>query len=182
MKLLHRSPFLLLAGSFFISPAIADGPFYGDPPDAHHPWGVHDSNRPQPKIVTPGTFSSQAKPGQPPSDAIVLFDGTEASLANWEPGGKPKDDKRWVAIDGALLGQDTRLKGPLRVTVVNHIGGSVLMPMFAASIIVPSAATKLFGASSSERSSRCSGGSSRAPSSVATSLTCSDASISFKTT
>lgn len=102
MKLLHRSSFLLLAGSFFISPVIADGPFYGDPPDAHHPWGVHDSNRPQPKIVTPGTFSSQATPGQPPSDAIVLFDGTEASLANWEPGGKPKDNKRWVAIGGAL--------------------------------------------------------------------------------
>lgn len=81
---------------------MADGPFYGDPPDNHHPWGVHDSNRPQPKRVIAGTFSSEETPGKPPSDAVILFDGTEASLANWEPGGKPKDDKRWVALDGAL--------------------------------------------------------------------------------
>src|SRR5262245_5064478 len=33
-------------------------PFYGDPPDEHHPWSVHDGNRPQPPIVAPGTFSS----------------------------------------------------------------------------------------------------------------------------
>ncbi len=102
MKLLNRSFALLCLCPWFVSPAVADEPFYGDPPDAHHPWGVHDPNRPQPKRVEPGTFSSQAQPGQPPSDAIVLFDGTEASLAQWEPGGKPKDDKRWIAVNGAL--------------------------------------------------------------------------------
>ena len=57
--------------------------FYGDPPDETHPWAIHDRNRPQPPLVTPGTFSSQEQPGKPPSDAIVLFDGTDATLANW---------------------------------------------------------------------------------------------------
>ena len=45
-------------------------------------WHVHDGNRPQPAIVTPGTESSQAAPGAAPSDAVVLFDGT--SLSGWE--------------------------------------------------------------------------------------------------
>ena len=57
----------------------ANGAFFGDPPDDHHPWAVHDQNRPLPPVVTPA-----AKLGQPPSDAIVLFDGTEASFhENW---------------------------------------------------------------------------------------------------
>ncbi len=52
---------------------------YGDTPDAKHAWAVHDWNRPKPVKVEPG-----ATCGQPPSDAIVLFDGTAESLAkNW---------------------------------------------------------------------------------------------------
>ena len=45
-------------------------------------WPQHDLTRPQPQIVTPGTFSSQDAPGQPPSDAVVLFDGT--GLSAWK--------------------------------------------------------------------------------------------------
>ena len=60
--------------------AASAGPrFYGDAPDDHHPWAVHDPNRPQPKVVTPGTFSSPELPGKPPSDAVVLFDGRDLS-------------------------------------------------------------------------------------------------------
>jgi hypothetical protein len=45
-------------------------------------WPVHDRSRPQPEIVTPGTFSMPEKPGKPPSDAIVLFGGTD--LSGWK--------------------------------------------------------------------------------------------------
>jgi hypothetical protein len=44
-------------------------------------WRVHDSARPQPRVVTPGTESTQEAPGRPPSDAIVLFDGRD--LSGW---------------------------------------------------------------------------------------------------
>lgn len=73
--------------------------FYGDPPDDHHPWAVHDPNRPQPKVVTPGSFSSPEQPGKPPSDAIVLFDGTD--LSQWESAenGSPA---KWAVENGAM--------------------------------------------------------------------------------
>ncbi len=81
----------------------ADGAFYGDPPDAHHPWAVHDLNRPQPVRVEPGTFSSQSEPGKPPSDAIVLFGGTEADLSKWQTVKNPPEATKWIVQDGALL-------------------------------------------------------------------------------
>ncbi len=78
--------------------ANADGPFYGDPPDANHPWGIHDPNRPQPARV-----EVSDTPGAPPSDAIVLFDGTEKGLANWESDRQhPDPEKFWILNDGTL--------------------------------------------------------------------------------
>ncbi len=74
--------------------------FYGDPPDEHHPWAVHDPNRPQPNVVAPGTFSTQQQPGKPPSDALVLFDGTD--LSKWESGKTPGTPAKWVVKDGTL--------------------------------------------------------------------------------
>ena len=41
------------------------------------PWRVHDRSRPQPPVVEPGKTC-----GQPPSDAVILFDGKE--LSQWE--------------------------------------------------------------------------------------------------
>jgi hypothetical protein len=88
------------------SGAVSTGsPFYGDPPDQTHPWAIHDQNRPQPKRVEPGTFSTPAQPGKPPSDAIVLFDGTAASLARWEAdtkAGEPTAPSKWIVNDGAM--------------------------------------------------------------------------------
>lgn len=84
------------------TPVLADKAFYGDPPDATHPWAIHDTNRPQPPQVTPGTFSTNEQPGQPPSDAIVLFDGTAASLAKWEADKSPAEPTKWVVLDGVL--------------------------------------------------------------------------------
>ena len=61
-------------------------------------WHIHDGNRPQPKIITPGTCSTQDAPGKAPSDAIVLFDGT--GLDEWTSGGK---DPVWKVEDGAMV-------------------------------------------------------------------------------
>ena len=57
-------------------------------------WHVHDGLRPQPRIVTPGErFSQEASP---PSDAVVLFDGTD--LSKWQGG--HGGDARWRVQDG----------------------------------------------------------------------------------
>lgn len=44
-------------------------------------WRVHDAYRPEPRVITPGTASTPDKPGRPPSDAIILFDGSD--LSQW---------------------------------------------------------------------------------------------------
>jgi hypothetical protein len=51
-------------------------------------WHVHDGNRPQPRVVTPGAASTPTKPGAPPSDAVVLLG---KDLSQWEmaEGGGP---------------------------------------------------------------------------------------------
>jgi len=57
-------------------------------------WHLHDPDRPQPPIVTPGATFSHNAPA--PSDAEMLFDGTD--LAKWETGyGK---DAKWKVHDG----------------------------------------------------------------------------------
>ena len=96
---------ITLLASIARSAQSTGSPFYGDAPDKNHPWAVHDQNRPQPKRVEPGTFSSAAQPGQPPSDAIILFDGTAASLAKWEAdtkAGVPSEPSKWIVSDGAM--------------------------------------------------------------------------------
>jgi hypothetical protein len=86
----------LLLFSFAASAAPAGPRFYGDPPDDHHAWAVHDGNRPQPKAVTPGTFSSSQEAGRPPSDAVVLFDG--ADLSQWQ--GDKAEPAKWLVKNG----------------------------------------------------------------------------------
>lgn len=48
-------------------------------------WRVHDIARPKPPMVTPAPID---RPGAPPSDAIVLFDGKD--LSKWTARGKGK--------------------------------------------------------------------------------------------
>ncbi|MEO7412882.1 MAG: DUF1080 domain-containing protein, partial [Opitutaceae bacterium] len=59
-------------------------------------WHVHDSERPRPAIVTPGATFSHLAPA--PSDAIILFDGKDASRWSDRNGGEAK----WILNDGAL--------------------------------------------------------------------------------
>jgi hypothetical protein len=69
-------------------------------------WKVHDLDRPMAPVVTPGTFSTPETPGKPPSDAIVLFDGTD--LSHWQAagGGEPT----FTLEKGEML--STNLKDP----------------------------------------------------------------------
>jgi hypothetical protein len=100
---LHSSPIitatlLALAANGLL--AQSEPAFYGDAPDDHHPWAVHDGNRPQPKIILPGTFSSQQQPGKPPSDAVILFDGTD--LSKWEADSGQGVPAKWAIKDGVM--------------------------------------------------------------------------------
>jgi len=53
-------------------------------------WKIHDLTRPVPAVIDPGTASTQDAPGHPPSDAVVLFDGTDLSKWNHKDGSAPK--------------------------------------------------------------------------------------------
>jgi hypothetical protein len=77
---------------------------YTDTPELPAGWRVHDIDRPQPDVVAPGEHPSMA-----PSDAIVLFDGTD--LSRWEgtkqdnPKKKkynPKGEALWKVENGYM--------------------------------------------------------------------------------
>lgn len=63
-------------------------------------WLIHDVNRPAPEVVTPGTASTQYQPGEKPSDATMLFDGTPESMANWCD--SKGNDSKWISRDGYM--------------------------------------------------------------------------------
>lgn len=56
-------------------------------------WKAHDLSRPAPVVVTPGESLGSA-----PSDAVVLFDGTDMSHWRDRGGGEAK----WKVVDGAM--------------------------------------------------------------------------------
>ena len=94
-----RLSLLLLASGAAIPLAAQEGDGLGyksTPQIPGTPWLVHDGDRPQPRVVTPGATFSLLAP--PPSDAVVLFDGRD--LSKWEStrGGDPK----WTVENGIL--------------------------------------------------------------------------------
>jgi hypothetical protein len=108
------------AGARFVGAALA-APFVGAPlialsvgatlvalgaPAAHAQrtptsmdWPIHDPNRPQPRVVTPPDAGTPERAGRPPSDAVVLFDGTDLSQWRTSEGGGPA---RWTVRDGYM--------------------------------------------------------------------------------
>lgn len=97
-----RLAFPALALPLLTTVAFAEGGFYGDPPDATHPWAIHDMNRPQPARVEPGSFSTQAQPGTPPSDAVILFGGKPEEIEKWQAKKTPAEPTQWVVKDSVL--------------------------------------------------------------------------------
>lgn len=66
---------------------------------------VHETDpekAPLPLVVRPGTHPLGDTPGTPPSDAVVLFDGTEEAFKNnWEHVSQRKT--KWFYKDGAMV-------------------------------------------------------------------------------
>jgi hypothetical protein len=61
-------------------------------------WRVHDDERPRPPVITPGTCSTEDRPGKTPSDAVVLFDGT--NLAAWRT--EKGEPAKWKVENGYM--------------------------------------------------------------------------------
>ena len=76
------------------------------PDDAPARYGVHDETRPRPPVVDPGTASTQEEPGTAPSDAVVLFDGTD--LSAWQKRGS--GETNWTIEDGNLVVGDAYIE------------------------------------------------------------------------
>ena len=89
---------------------------------------VHDRTRPQPRIVHPGTASTQEHPGGPPSDAVRLFDGADLS--------------RWVSVTGGEAswrveqGYLEVIPGTGDIQTRDHLGDCQLHLEWAAPVMV----------------------------------------------
>ena len=66
---------------------------------AKRTWGVHDVKRPQPKVIDPGAPGTPDRAARPPSDAVVLFDGTD--LSKWVTKKRNKKTKREQVLPAA---------------------------------------------------------------------------------
>jgi Domain of Unknown Function (DUF1080) len=90
---------LALAGCS-LSGFAAEGLGYQDSPlIPGTQWHVHDGERPQPVVITPGTVSTPQSVGTAPSDAVVLFDGKD--LSKWV-NAKSGEPAAWKMENGAM--------------------------------------------------------------------------------
>ncbi len=94
---LRKSLFLAVLGciSTFVTAQEPprEGEGYTDTPKLpNQMWKVHDKHRPRPAVVKPGESY-----GQPPADAVVLFDGKD--LSKWKKSGSDQE-ATWKVGDG----------------------------------------------------------------------------------
>jgi len=84
------------------------------------PWRIHDANRPQPRVVKP-----PVRPGGPPEDAIVLFDGTD--LSRWSTRNQAGETipANWPIANGVMTA------GPSMLTTRESYGDVQLHVEFA---------------------------------------------------
>ena len=88
----------LAAGAAFAQDKSTIGGHQDSPLIPGTKWHVHDGERPQPPIVTPGTFPTQEKAGTAPSDAKVLFDGKD--ISGWKTA--KGEDAKWKVENGYM--------------------------------------------------------------------------------
>jgi hypothetical protein len=66
-------------------------------------YRMHDMARPRPAVVEPGQTGVDDRPGQAPSDAVVLFGGNTSDLARWERrSGNSTAPAEWTVEGGVL--------------------------------------------------------------------------------
>jgi hypothetical protein len=101
MKRYSLSSILLAFSACAFSAFAADG-YTNTPVQPNGKWHVHDPNRPQPPIVTPGKQFSQM--ADAPSDAVVLFDGKDFSKWQGTRNEKtnPTGEVKWKIEDGYM--------------------------------------------------------------------------------
>lgn len=79
---------------------------------------MYDENQPQPMVVTPGTASTQYIPGKAPSDAIILFNGSD--LSQWvHENGEPV---KWKVENGYM----EAVKGTRQIITKRNFGSCQL--------------------------------------------------------
>jgi len=80
---------------------------FADVRERYMQWEVHDMDRPLPPVVDPGHPGTQEATGQAPSDAIVLFDGTNTDAFQnraGEPIGWQIDDNGSLVVTPRTTG------------------------------------------------------------------------------
>lgn len=94
------TPFRIINPTAFGDPTMANLGYSDTPVIPNSTYKVHDGERPQPRVVSPGSASTQAMPGAAPSDAIVLFNGT--CLDGWTKAGDTSKPNGWKLEHGYM--------------------------------------------------------------------------------
>src|SRR5262245_61052127 len=85
--------------ALIVGPGRSPAPGY-EPETAQKPaYKRNDMKRPRPPLIDPGEPCGPAHPGKAPSDAVVLFDGSDLSAWNQLKGRNP-NATGWVVGDG----------------------------------------------------------------------------------